>query len=172
MCDTVDVIGAGGVDRAAGGRDTDTGGGGGVGRGVDAFTGVRGAADDGGGGADEGSVADEFGGGGPAPEGFRYVMGGGGGFTPVGGGGGILGGRSEFERNEASEFGLGAGFGGGFFRLVNKPFEGCGGDDIVDCGLGLRALSRDAFWGFDVRGFGGFGGEILEISGSEVYDDS
>ena len=137
-----------------GGRGAEAGGGGGAAGGA----GITG-------GSGEGAAADEV----------CNVFGGGGGFTPLGGGGGARGGRSELDRKDASELGLCAGFGGGFLRFASNELDaadGCGGEDSVVCGLGLKAFKRGTVGGFGTKGVGGFSADGLEVSGSEMYDDS
>lgn len=136
--------------------------------GVGALERRRGAEAGGGGTADGG-------GGGAADDGFLDVIGGGGGFAPLGGGGGARGGSSELDRRKASEFGLWAGLGGGFLRFATSGLaaaDGCGGEDSVVCGLGLRAFSLGAVRGFGAEEAGGFGAESLDVSGSDMYDES
>lgn len=103
------------------------------------------------------------GGGGAAVEGFLDVTGGGGGFAAPGRGGGARGGRSECA--------LWAGFGGGLRKFATNGFaaaDGCGGDDSVVCGAGLKAFSLGAVGGFGAEEVGGLGAEFLEVSGSEI----
>ena len=50
--------------------------------------------------------------------------------------------------------------------------DGCGGDDSVVCGLGLRVFSRGAVGGFGAEEVGGLGAGGLEVSGSDTYDES
>ena len=188
--------GGGGVERAGGGLGAEVGGGGGAAGGVEALGGGGLGAEDGGGGGaagGEGALGGgrgaEAGGGGGAGggdgaadlrgremtvEGFREV-GGGGGFAAVGSGGGARGGRSEFDRKEASEFGLDAGLGGGLRRLATNGYDaeyGCGGDNSVVCGVGLKSFSLGAVGGLGAEEVGGFGTDFRDVSGSEIYDGS
>lgn len=129
----------------------------------------------GGGGAAGGEGTADGGGGGAAADGFLEVIGGGGGFATLGGGGGARGGSSELDRKGASEFGLWAGFGGGFLRFATSGLaaaDGCGGEDSVVCGLGLKAFNLGAVGGFGAEEVGGFGADCLDVSGSDMYDDS
>lgn len=165
---------AGGVDTPGGGLGADAGGGGGAAGGEGALGGGGGADASGGGGAGGGDGAEDRRGRGAAVDGFREV-GGGGGFAPVGGGGGARGGRSVFDRDEASELGLDAGFGGGLRRLVTKglaaEFGADGGDSVV-CGVGLKALNLGTVGGFGAKEVGGFEADFRDVSGSEMYDES
>lgn len=141
---------------------------------MDVFEDGRGARDGGGGGAAGGEGTTDGIGGGAGAEGFRNIFGGGG-FAPLGGGGGARGGSSELERKEASEFGLWAGFGGGFLRFASSEVaaaDGCGGEDSVVCGLGLKVPNLGAVGSFGAEEAGGFGAEGLDVSGSDIYDDS
>ncbi len=154
------------------GRSAEDGGGGGAAGGVG---GGRGAEAGGGGGAAAGEGTSDGGGGGANADGFRDVFGGGEGFAPLGGGGGARGGSSELDRKEASEFGLCAGFGGGFLRFASNELgaaDGCGGEDSAVCGLGLKAFNRGAVGGFGAEEIGGFRAGGLDISESDVYSDS
>ncbi len=142
-----------------------------------ALGGGRGAEAGGGGGAAGGEGTAEGGGGGgtAAAEGFLDVIGGGGGFGPLGGGGGARGGSSELDLKEASELGLWAGFGGDFLRLATSGLaaaDGCGGEDSVVCGTGLKAFNLGAVGGFGAEEVGGFGADCLDVSGSDMYDGS
>lgn len=101
--------------------------------------------------------------------------GGGGAFAALGGGGGARGGKSELDRKEISELGLGAGFGGGFRRLATNGLaaaDGCGGEDSIVWGVGLSAFSLEAAGGFGAAKVGGLGGDFREVSGSEMYEES
>ena len=134
-----------------------------------------GAEAGGGGGAAGGEGAADSGWREPAVDGFLAVIGGGGGLVPLGGGGGARGGRSELDRKEMSEFGLCAGFGGGFLRFATSGLaaaDGWGGEDSVVCGLGLRAVNLGAVGGFGAEEVGAFGADCLDVSGSDMYGDS
>lgn len=134
----------------------------------------RGAGDGGGGGAAGGEGTTNGIGGGAGADGFRDIFGGGG-FAPLGGGGGARGGSSEIERKEASEFGLCAGLGGGFLRFASSEVaaeDGCGGEDSVVWGLGLKVPNLGAVGSFGAEEAGGFGADGLDVSGSDIYDDS
>ena len=159
-----------------GGRGAEDGGGGGAAEGVGALLGGgRGAEAGGGGGAAGVEGTAGAGGKGAAADGFLDVIGGGGGFAPLGGGGGARGGSSELDRKEASDFGRWAGFGGGFLRFATSGLaaaNGCGGEDSVVCGLGLKAFSLGAVGGFGAMEVGGFGADCLDVSGSDMYDGS
>ena len=142
-----------------------------------ALGGGRGAEAGGGGGAAGGETTADGGrgGGAAAVDGFLDVIGGGGGFAPVGGGGGARGGSSELDRKEASEFGLWAGFGGGFLRFASSGLaatDGCGGEDSVVWGIGLKAFNLGAIGGFGAEEVGGFKADCLDVSGSDMYDGS
>ena len=50
--------------------------------------------------------------------------------------------------------------------------EGCGGEDSVVCGLGLKAVNLGIVGGFCAEEAGGFGADGLDVSGSDIYDDS
>lgn len=157
-----------------GGRGAEDDGGGGAAGGVGALGGGRGAEAGGRGGAASGEGTVDDGGKGAAADGFLDVIGGGGGFAPLGGGGGARGGSSELDRKEAYEFGLWAGF-GGFLRFATSGLaaaDGCGGEDSVVCGLGLKAFNLGAVGGFGAEEVGGFGADCLDVSGSDMYDDS
>ena len=157
-----------------GGRGAEDGGSGGT-AGMGALGGGRGAEAGGGGGTAGGEGTADGGGGGAAADGFLDVIGGGGGFAPLGGGGGARGGSSELDRKEASEFGLWAGFGGGFRRFATTGLaaaDGCGGEDSVVCGLRLKAFNLGAAGGFGAEEVGGIGADCLDVSGSDKYDDS
>lgn len=161
-----------------GGRGAEDGGGGGATGSVGALGGGRGADAGGGGGAAGGEgtegIADS-GGAGAAADGLLDVIGGREGLAPLGGGGGARGGSSELDRKEASEFGLWAGFGGGFLRFASiglAAADGCGGEDSVVCGLGLKAFNLGAVGAFGVKEVGGFGADSLDVSGSDMYDES
>lgn len=137
--------------------------------------GGRGAEAGGGGGAAGGEGTADGGGGGAAVDGFLAVIGGGGGFAPLGGGGGGRGGSSELDRKGISECGLCAGFGGGFLRDATSGLaaaDGCGGEDSVVCGLGLKAFNLGAVGGFGAEEVGAFGADCLDVSGSDMYGDS
>ena len=60
-------------------------------------------------------------------------------------------------------------------RFATRGFAaaaGCGGDDSVVCGLGLNALSLGAVGGFGTEEVVGLGADFLEVSGSDMYDES
>lgn len=161
-----------------GGRGAEDGGGGGAAGGMGALGGGRGAEAGGGGGAAGGEGTEgtaDSDGGGAAADGFLDVIGGGGGLAPLGGGGGARGGSSELDRKEASEFGLWTGFEGGFLRFATSGLaavDGCGGEDSVVCGLGLKAFNLGAVGSFGAEEVGGFGADSLDVSGSDIYDES
>lgn len=164
LTEACELGGGGGVDRTGGGLGMDAGGGGALGGGAGTLDGGRGAGLGGGGGAEGGVGAlDGGGGGGAAADGFRDVIGGGGGFPPLGGGGGARGGRSEVDFN---------GFGGGLRRFATMGLDGCGGDDSMVFGVGLSAFNLGAVGGFGAAKVGGLGGDVLDISGSEAYEES
>ena len=50
--------------------------------------------------------------------------------------------------------------------------DGCGGEDSVICGLGLKRFNLGAVGGFGAEEVGGFGAEGLDVSESDTYDDS
>jgi len=165
--------GGGCVDRSGGGRGAELGGSGGRAGGMETADDKGGRREfaSGSGGPEGGAGAGECGGGGAAAEVFLNDIGGGGGFDVPGGGGGALGGRSD------EDCGLRTGFGGTLRRFATSGFEGCDGDDSVVCGEGLdgagfNAFSRGAVGGFGADEMGGFAAELLELSGSERYDES
>jgi hypothetical protein len=152
-----------GVEILGGGRGADAGGGGGAEGGVRGFESGRRPEEKGKGGAAGAGGAIDGGGGCAAAEGFLDATGGGGGFAAPGRGGGARGGRSEFA--------LWAGFGGGLRRFATSGFaaaDGCGGDDSIVRGVGLKAFSLGAVGGFGAEEMGGFGVGFLDVSGSEI----
>ncbi len=52
--------------------------------------------------------------------------------------------------------------------MATIGFEGCAGVDSVVRGFGLRAFNLGAVGGLGAEDAGGFGGVLLEISGSEA----
>ena len=179
--------GSGGVDRLGGVRGAGIGGGGGapggygaveegdgrvvvvVGRGVD--SGGRGAGTDAKGGGIGRRRAAECGGG-AAEEGFRELIGGGGGFdVPGRGGGGARGGvisvEALWDRNGLSEFGRGRFFRDGLREWTINGFDGCGGDDSVVWGVGLKECGLGARGGFGENEKGSLAEGDREVSGSE-----
>ena len=50
--------------------------------------------------------------------------------------------------------------------------DGCGGEDSVVCGLGLKIFNLGVIGGFGAEGVGGFSADGLDVSGSDIYDDS
>lgn len=50
--------------------------------------------------------------------------------------------------------------------------DGCGGEDSAVCGIGLKALNLGAVGGFVAEEAGGLGADCLDVSGSDIYDDS
>ena len=60
----------------------------------------------------------------------------------------------------------------GFVRIELAAEGGCGGEDSAVYGLGLKAFIRGADGGFGAEGVGGFGADGLNVSKSDIYDDS
>ena len=59
-----------------------------------------------------------------------------------------------------------------FERSELAAVDGCGGEDSVVCGLGLKMFNLGAVGGFGAEEAGGFGADGLDVSGSDIYDDS